>query len=191
MGQDKPVVTEQLRLPRRHTIVHPLLTLPQQHVFNPSMVTSLIIDHALEDLDDWPLRAEVDRYRHYTNDLEAKHRTLAQLQAEIRTVTGKIHESIFRLSQSNTYQRVKDHTQLEEDVSFFISNADLCQHFQDVNAAPYATNAYCTWCQTESHDPKNCLIFHVCMYCRKYGHEELHCYTLHKFCEERQCLVDR
>ena len=95
MGQDKPVVTEQLRLPRHHTIVHPFLTLPQQRVFDPSMVTSLIIDHALEDLDDWPLHTEVDWYRHYTNNLEAKHRTLAQLRAEIRTVTGEIHKSVF------------------------------------------------------------------------------------------------
>ena len=79
MGQGKPVVTEQLCLPRRHTIIHPLLTAPQQHVFNPGMVTSLIINQALEDLDNWPLRVEVDRYRYYTNDLEAKHRTLMQL----------------------------------------------------------------------------------------------------------------
>ena len=43
------------------------------------MVTTLIIDHALEDIDDWPLRAEVNRYCYYTNDLAAKHRTLAQL----------------------------------------------------------------------------------------------------------------
>ena len=79
MGQDKPVVTEQLRLPRRHTVLHPLLTAPQQRVFDPEMVTTLIIDHALEDIDDWPLRAEVNRYCYYTNDLAAKHRTLAQL----------------------------------------------------------------------------------------------------------------
>ena len=191
MGRDKPVVTEPLRLPRRHTIIHPLLTAPQQRVFDPEMVTTLIIDHALEDLDDWPLRAEVDRYRYYTNDLAAKHRTLAQLRAEIRTTTGELHESVFRLSQANAYQRVKDRTHLEDDVSFFISNADLRQHFRDVDAAPYLTNAYCTWCQTESHESKYCPIFHVCTYCRKYGHEESRCYTPHKFCETRQCLVDR
>ena len=56
------------------------------------MVTTLIIDHTLEDLDDWPLRAEVNRYRYYTNDLAAKHRTLVQLRAEIRTTTGELVE---------------------------------------------------------------------------------------------------
>lgn len=82
------------------------------------MVTSLIINQALEDLDDWPLRVEVDRYSYYTNDLEAKHRTLMQLRAEIRTVTSKIHESVFCLSQSNAFQRIKDRAQLNEDVTF-------------------------------------------------------------------------
>lgn len=150
MGRDKPVVTEQLRLPRRHTILHPLLTAPQQRVFDPEMVTTLIIDHALEDIDDWPLCAEVDRYRYYTNDLAAKHRTLTQLRAEIHTTTGEIHKSVFCLSQANAYQHVKDRTQLEDDVSFFLSNTELRQHFQEVDAAPYLTNVYCTWCQTES-----------------------------------------
>ena len=115
---------------------------------------------------------------------------MVQLHAKIQTVTEDVHSSIYRLSQANVYQHIKDLLQHNDDVSLFIPNAELCRHFHHMDATPYLTDTYCTWCQTSSHDLKNCPIFWVCTYCRKYGHAEVKCYNPHHYCQHF-CLVEQ
>ena len=62
MGVGEPIFSEPLRLPHPGIAERALLTAPQQRVFDPGMLTSTVIDQALEQLDDWVLHAEVDRY---------------------------------------------------------------------------------------------------------------------------------
>ena len=190
MGVRQPIFSEPLRLPHPGIAERALLTAPQQRVFDPGMLTSVVIDQTLEQLDDWALRAEVDRYRFNVDQLEAKHKTMVQLRAEIQAVTEDVHSSIYRLSQANAYQRIKDVLRHNDDVALFIPNSELRTHFRHVNSAPYLADAYCTWCQTGSHDLCNCPIFWVCTYCRKYGHAEAKCYSPHKYCQSF-CLVER
>ena len=80
MGVGHPVHTEALRLPHPGTADRILLTAPQQRTFDPGMLTSTLIDQALEQIDDWGLKAEVDRYQFNVNQMEAKHKTMVQLQ---------------------------------------------------------------------------------------------------------------
>ena len=188
MGVGQPIFSEPLRLPHPGVAERVLLTAPQQRVFDPGMLTSTVIDQALEQLDDWVLRAEVDCYRFNVDQLEAKHKTMVQLQAEIQSVTEDVHSSIYRLSQADAYQRIKDLLRHNDDVALFIPNSKLRTHFRHVDSAPYFVDAYCTWCQTGSHDLRNCPIFWVCTYCRKYGHAESKRYSPHKYCQSF-CLV--
>ena len=190
MGVGQPIFSEPLRLPHPGIAERALLTAPPQRVFDPGMLTSTVIDQTLEQLDDWALRAEVDRYRFNVDQLEAKHKTMVQLRAEIQSVTEDVHSSIYRLSQANAYQRIKDVLRHNDDVALFIPNSELRTHFRHVDSTPHLTDAYCTWCQTGSHDLRNCPIFWVCTYCWKYGHAEAKCYSPHKYCQSF-CLVER
>ena len=129
MGIGRPIFSEPLRLPHPGIAERVLLTAPQQHVFDPGMLTSNIINQALEQLDDWALRAEVDRYCFNVDQLEAKHKTMVQLRTEIQAITEDIHSSIYRHSQANAYQRIKDLLHHNDDVALFIPNSELCVHF--------------------------------------------------------------
>ena len=95
MGVGHPIFSEPLHLPHPGVAECVLLTAPQQRVFDPGMLTSNVIDQALEQLDNWALRAEVDRYRFNVDQLEAKHKTMVQLRTEIQAVTEDIHSSIY------------------------------------------------------------------------------------------------
>ena len=190
MGIGHPVHTEPLRLPHLGDANRTLLMAPQQRTFDPGMLTSNLIDQALEQIDDWGLKAEVDRYRFNVDQMEAKHKTMVQLRAEIQGVTEDIHSSIYRLSQADAYQRIKNVLQHNDDVALFIPNNELRAHFRQIDSTPRLTDVYCTWCQTGSHDLRYCPIFWVCTYCHKYGHAEEKCYYPHKFCHTF-CLVER
>ena len=60
MGMGSPIFSEPLHLPHPGVAKRVLLTAPQQRVFDPGMLTSTVIDQALEQLDNWALRAEID-----------------------------------------------------------------------------------------------------------------------------------
>ena len=90
-----PIHTEALQLPHLGIAERALLTALQQRIFDLGMLTSAVIDKALEQLDDWALHVKVNHYCSNMDILESKHKTMAQLCVEIQVIMEDIHSSIY------------------------------------------------------------------------------------------------
>lgn len=194
MGKDCPIIVENLRLPYKTsgpTRVNQHMTLPQQRIFDPDMQMKADLDKALHQLDDWPLTAEVQFYRQSVEYLEAQHEEARHIRSRIHETMGEIKDSMACLSYGDVYARVMSVLGQEGIMGLWIPNPELRRQMNQVDESTTPPSPlFCTWCQNNSHDVCDCVIFIQCFYCKKFGHRDENCYKPHQYCCE-DCLVDQ
>ncbi len=182
MGRDRMIFETDLRAPDINRGL-PIMTLPQQRIFDPDLVAATDVNRALQQIDDWPLQAEVQFYRSTTLMLDNYHEQVNTLRQQIATATEDIKKSVWRLSQGNVYRRVQNVLNREGDHALWVSNRELRSQMHRASQTPENADVLCKWCQTATHDTLNCWLFLRCYYCGKYGHEGVACYNPHQGCD--------
>ncbi len=124
MGHDHTIYETDLQAPDIDRGL-PILTFPQQRIFDPDMAARTDVDRALRQVDNWPLQAEVQYYRSTTQMLDDYHEQMIQLHQSIATATADIKNSVWQLSQGDVYQRVQRVLNREGDHALWVSNREL------------------------------------------------------------------
>jgi hypothetical protein len=188
MGRGEEVHWTKLRLPSQRSGV-PVMTLPQQRLFDSNLEARETIDRAIRDIDDWPLAAEVQFYRTTCDALDDCHKKVQELRRTIAQHMLDVKESVTRLLQAHAYDRLQKVLDREEDGVLWVANPELCTQLSEAYSAPDSIiTTVCTWCQLTTHRVQDCSVFTQCKYCDNYGHFSDACHYPHRRCQT-ECRV--
>ena len=161
----------------------PSLTLPQQQLLDSNIAESRSIDRALEQIDDWALQGEVQRFRTLTAHVTMLHDHTLNARYALAASTQDLQDSVARLSCSDIYVQIQQALENEEDEFIWLATADLHTTMKKVARRPVKpTDNYCRWCQHKGHNEVDCWIFQQCRLCDRFGHITENCCTPHRLC---------
>ena len=87
----------------------PVFTKKERYLFYPQESFSPIVSKTVDELRDVTLRAEVHRYRRFTQRAERMYRQLGDLRRECEEAAQVAYQSQERLAEADAYIRVTDH----------------------------------------------------------------------------------
>ncbi len=161
----------------------PVLTPSQQRFLDCDVVDSRSIDHTLKRINNWGLQGEIQRFRTLRARVAILHEDALHTRRALATATQALQASTTHLSRSDTFVRIQQALEDEEDEFVWLATADLRTALKKVARSPLdPADTYCCWCQHKGHDEVDCWIFQQCCLCTRFGHVTEDCRSPHRFC---------